>query len=299
MTIEKLQSFCVSVRDSSWFERFIIGVIVLAGIVVGLETSVTVMERFHTLMHVLDRTILWIFVAEVIIKVGAEGRKPWRYFKSGWNIFDFSIVAVCFVPAAGSWVAVVRLARILRALRLITAVPRLQVLVAALLHSIPSMFYVSILLGLHFYVYAVMGTMFFRGNDPGHFGDLGLSLITLFRVVTLEDWTDVMYTAVYGSNVYHAQGAIPIGPDPHAFGIWAVLYFITFVVVGAMVMINLFIGVILSSMNDAKLEQREKPAEPTRLVDAIGEQAEIHHGIDRLEAEIKSLKETLKKLSEK
>jgi len=295
MSIETFQSACRRVRDSRWFETFIISVIVAAGIIVGLETSRELMARHGGLLHFLDRLILWIFVLEILVKMGAEGRKPWRYFKSGWNIFDFTIVAVCFLPFGGEWAAVMRLARIFRTLRLVTAVPRLQVLVAALLHSIPSMFYVSILLALHFYIYAVMGTFFFRGNDPGHFGDLGLSFLTLFRVVTLEDWTDVMYTAIYGSHVYPAQGAIPVGPEPHAFGVLAVLYFVTFVIIGGMVMINLFIGVILNSMSEAHSSQTEtsEPHEPGRLIDSLSHQEEVMEGIRRLEAELESLKSAL------
>ena len=126
----------------------------------------------------------------------------------------------------------VRLARILRAARLVTQIPRLQVLIGALLKSLPSMGYVSILLGLFFYVYAVMGTFLFRDNDPGHFADLGHSMTTLFQVVTLEDWTDVMYSAFYGTDVYPAQGPIPQGPIPEAFGYWGVFFFSSFVIIG-------------------------------------------------------------------
>ena len=163
-----------------------------------------------------------------------------------------------------------RLFRILRVLRLITQIPKLQKLVLALLHSLPSMGYVVLLLSMHFYVYAVIGVNFFRGNDPGHFGDLGLALLSLFRIVTLEDWTDVMYTAILGSDVYPAQGAIPIGPEPEAFGVWAIIYFVSFVMVGALVMINLFIGVMVESLAETKLESNsEKQAESSRSVSTI------------------------------
>lgn len=285
-----LQNTCTKIRDSVFFEKFIIGVIILAGIVVGIETSDAIVETHHTLLHFIDTVILWIFVGEILIKIGAEGKKPWRFFGSAWNLFDFAIVAVCFLPFGGPWVAVVRLARILRALRLITAVPKLQILVGALLRSIPSMMYVSILLGLHFYIYAVMGTMFFKNNDPGHFGNLGLSCLTLFRVVTLEDWTDVMYTAIYGSHVYPAQGAIPVGPEPQAFGILAAIFFVTFVIIGAMVMINLFIGVILTSITEAQAEQLK---EKMHLEAEHHQDKEILQGIERLEEEINSLKRAI------
>ena len=289
---------CKKIREDRRFEGFIIGIILLAGLIVGLETSPDLVERHHGLLHFFDVSILWIFVGEAVIKIVAEGKKPWNYFKSGWNCFDFSIVVICFLPLDAQYAAVLRLARILRVLRLVTVVPRLQVLVMAIIKSIPSMFYVTVLLGLFFYIYAVMGVFLFRGNDPGHFENLFLALTTLFRVVTLEDWTDVMYTAFHGSDVYAAQGPIPVGPEPHAFGVWGILYFVTFVIVGAMVMINLFIGIVLTSLTEAQAEQlRHK----LHLEDAEEEEErhheEIQEGLGRIESEIESLRRRLASLN--
>ena len=219
-----MKKICQRIRDDRRFEPFIILVILAAGVLVGLETSEEIMAQYGRIIHVLHKIVLGIFIIEIVIKMGSELPNPGNYFRSGWNVFDFSIIAVCLVPGTGAWVSVVRLTRILRAARLVTQIPRVQVLIGAILKSLPSMAYVSILLTLFFYIYAVMGTFMFRGNDPGHFGDLGRSMTTLFRVVTLEDWTDVMYTAFHGSNVYNAQGPIPVGKEPHAFGYWAVLY---------------------------------------------------------------------------
>ena len=147
--------------------------------------------------------------------------------------------------------------------------------------------YVSLLLGLHFYVYAVMGTFLFRGNDPGHFGDLGQSMLSLFRVVTLEDWTDVMYSAVHGTAVYNAQGPIPVGPEPHAFGWWGVLFFVSFVVVGAMVMINLFVGVMVTSLSEAQAEALRHKLDITAIEEH--EQA-LERTVDKLETELTELR---------
>lgn len=282
-----MQSICQRIRDDHRFEVFIIGVIVAAGILVGLETSEDLVKQYGGVLHFIDKLILLIFVAEIVIKMASEGTRPLNYFKNGWNVFDFTIVAVCLLPSTGTWVTVVRLARILRAVRLITQIPRLQVLVGALLKSLPSMGYVSLLLGLHFYVYAVMGTFLFRGNDPGHFGDLGNSMLSLFRVVTLEDWTDVMYSAVYGTHVYQAQGPIPVGPEPAAFGWWGVLFFVSFVVVGAMVMINLFVGVMVTSLSEAQAEALRQKLDITAIEEH--EQA-LERTVDKLESELTELR---------
>lgn len=187
--------------ESKWFQNFIILVILSAGVVVGLETYPGVMQDYAGILHLLDKLILYIFVAEIILKMGAKGSKPWEYFYDGWNVFDFLIVAVCFLPIGGAYIAVLRLARILRVFRLVTAMPKLQILVGALLKSIPSMGYVGLLLFLLFYIYAVLGTFMFGQNDPIHFGSLQASMMTLFKTITLEGWIDFMNIQVYGSNV--------------------------------------------------------------------------------------------------
>jgi voltage-gated sodium channel len=281
------------VRDlvgSPWFERFIIGVIVLSGVVVGLETNPAIYNEHKGLFQFIDDAILAIFVIEILLKLIAQAPRPHRYFCNGWNVFDFTIVAVCLLPIGGQWVAVIRLARILRTARLITQIPQLQILISALLRSIPSMFYVSLLLGLLFYIYGVLGTFLFRDNDPGHFGNVGTSMVSLFRVITLEDWTDIMYTAYYGSDVYAAQGPVPVGPVPKAFGIGGLLFFLSFVIIGAMVMINLFIGVMVQSLSHAEtLALREK----LHLNAIESKENLISRRLDSIDGEIKKIKELL------
>ena len=277
------------------FEAFIIAVIIIAGVVVGLETSVSLVEQYSSQLHFANELILWIFVAEAVLKIIAQGTKPWRYFQSPWNIFDFSIVVVCFLPVGATYIAVLRLARILRIIRLVTVVPRLQMLVSGLLKSIPSMFYVTILLSILFYAYAVMGVFLFRGNDPGHFGDLAHALTTLFRVVTLEDWTDVMYTAYHGSQAYPAQGPIPVGTDPKAFGWLGIFYFVSFVICGSMVMVNLFIGVVLTSLTEAQAEQlRDK----MHLDDSDDHIKDIEQSLEEVQKSLDQMREALSRQSQ-
>lgn len=272
------------------FEIIVLAVIVLAGVVVGLETSMGIMEQHGPSLHLANELILWIFIAEAALKIIAHGKEPWNYFKSPWNIFDFSIVVICFLPLGGTYIAVLRLARILRVIRLITVMPRLQVLVSGLLRGIPSMFYVTILLSILFYAYGVMGVFLFRGNDPGHFGDLANALTTLFRVVTLEDWTDVMYTAFHGSHVYPAQGPIPVGNEPQAFGWMGIFYFISFVICGSMVMINLFIGVVLTSLTEAQADQlREK----MHLDESDEQIKDIEQSLDQLQHSLNQVRNSL------
>lgn len=239
------------------FQNLITGVILLAGVIVGLETSPTVTDNFGGVLHVLDKVILAIFCVEVVVKMGAEWPKPHRYFLDTWNIFDFLIVAVCFAPVGGQYIAVLRLARLLRVLKLVRAVPKLQILVSALLKSIPSMGYVALLLGMLFYVYAVASVFLFGANDPIHFSNIAISMLTLFRVVTGEDWTDVMYIQMWGCDKYGYGGNEALCTDPHSYPVFGALYFVSFMFLGAMIILNLFIGVIMNGMGEAKSENAE------------------------------------------
>lgn len=252
--------FCKKLTESDAFQNFITLVIVFAGVLVGVETYPSVHERFHSILHVLDQLILWTFVAEIILKMVAQGTKPWRYFHDGWNVFDFIIVAGAFMPFAAQYATVLRLLRLLRVLKLVRALPRLQMLVGALLKSIPSMGYVSILLVMLFYVYAVASVFMWGENDPVHFGTLQISFVSLFRAVTLEDWTDLMYIQMYGCDNYGYGGMEALCTAPSATPVGGALFFISFVLVGTMIFLNLFIGVIISGMDEAQQEAEDATA---------------------------------------
>ena len=160
--------------NSNGFQRFILALIVISGILVGFETYPAFSEGtpVGNAIIVVQYVILWIFVAEQVLKIAACGSQPWKYFQQGWNLFDLAIIVICFLPLDARFATVFRLARLLRTLRMVTVLPRLQVLVGALLKSIPSLGYIGLLLGLHFYVYACAGTFLFSKNDPVRFGTL-------------------------------------------------------------------------------------------------------------------------------
>jgi voltage-gated sodium channel len=248
-------SFLRTLVDSQRFKNFVLIVIVIAGITVGLETDKWIVAKFGTPLRYLNDGILWIFVIEIAAKIGAEGRRPWRFFYDSWNVFDFLIVGVAFLPFNASYIAVLRLARLFRFLRLVRAVPKLQLVVSALLKSAPGMVYVGLLLFLLFYMYAVSAVFLFGDNDPVHFGHLPIALLSLFRVVTGEDWTDVMYIQMNGCDKYGYGGMEELCTNPHAYPVFGAFFFVTFMFVGAMVILNLFIGVIMNGMEEAKKER--------------------------------------------
>jgi voltage-gated sodium channel len=164
------------------------------------------------------------------------------------------------LPLGAQFSSVLRMARLVRTLRLVTILPRLQLLVGALLKSIPSLGYIGILLGLHFYIYAVIGTFLFRENDPWHFGSLHESFLTLFQVLTLEGWNDVMGTQYLGSDATYDEALkamTALVRHSSRQPVLASLYFVSFIMLGTMIMLNLFTGVIITSMEEASNEAAE------------------------------------------
>jgi voltage-gated sodium channel len=252
------------ISENRLFKRFIIFTILLAAVVVGIQTYKEFAQKYSSLLSILDGFILAVFILEAGIKILAEGKKPQNYFKNPWNVFDFLIVVACLLEPifdlGGEFLPVLRLARILRVLRLVTAIPKLQLLVTCLLKSLPSMFYVSILLFLLFYVYGTLAVFFYGENDPIHFRNLQSSILTLFRVVTLEDWTDVMYINMYGSDNYgySAKEFSKWTPTPSASPLGAAIFFVSFVLIGTMIVLNLVIGVIMNSMDESNREMAIK-----------------------------------------
>jgi voltage-gated sodium channel len=247
--VEKFRQIAVS----PVFNRTILALIVISGVLVGFETHPAFGDGTPVgrVLDAMQDFILLCFVVEIVVKIAACGSRPWNYFRQPWNLFDFAIVAICFLPLNAKFATVFRMARLLRTLRMVTVLPRLQLLVSALLKSIPSLGYIGVLLGLHFYVYAVAGTFLFRHNDPVRFGSLPQTTLTLFQVLTLEGWNDILATEFHGSEVaYDDSWKVLSGSKrkSEAQPVVATIYFVSFIMMGTMIMLNLFTGVIISSM---------------------------------------------------
>ncbi len=229
---------------SSLFERIIIGLILITAAMIAIEAFPSLitpqLEQGFNLAHQL---ILGAFIVEAIIKMVALSPRPWHYFKSGWNLFDFSLIVFALLPIASEYAMLGRVLRLLRVLRLINAFPELRLIVETLVRSIPSMFHITILMSLLFFLYAVLGYHLFHEHDPTHWRNLAYALLTLFRIVTLEDWTDVMYIAMELSPFY-------------------AIYFVSFVVIGTFVVVNLFIAVVINNLDEAKYAHLRKLSHP-------------------------------------
>ncbi len=222
-----------------WFQRLVILTILLAGVLAGIETDAGMLASHGPVLRALDVLVLGVFIIEVLLKITASCPRPWNYFRDGWNVFDFVVVVLCLLPMDSQFAVVLRLGRTLRLLRLVSALPKLQLLVGALIKSFSSMGYVGLLLGLMFYIYAITGVHLFGGHDKEHFGSLSKAFMTLFQTITLDDWKFLFVSA---------QGSAPAV---------AAVYFISFILLGTMIMLNLFIGIIMNSMEEMHAELDE------------------------------------------
>jgi len=223
---------------ADWLDRprirqFIIGVIIFNAILLGLETSPEVMGAAGTIILTLDWICLAIFVIEIALKLVAHGA---RFFRSGWNVFDFLIVGIALMPATHG-LSVLRALRILRVLRVISAAPRLRRVVEGFVTALPGMGSVFLLMGIIFYIGAVMAIKLFGASFPEWFGTLGASFYSLFQIMTLESWSMGIVRPVM--DVY-----------PYAW-----LFFVPFIMVTTFAVVNLLVGLIVNSMQDAHAEE--------------------------------------------
>jgi voltage-gated sodium channel len=233
--------------ETKAFNIGIIILIVLGAITVGLSTYENIMARWGLVIHGIDIVIIALFSGEIVLRIFSEGRKPWRYFLDPWNLFDFVIVGLCLLPLDNDAVVVLRVFRLLRVLRIFRALPKLRLIIRGIVKSISSVGYVAALLAVHFYIFAVIGVSVFAHADPEHFGHLGHAFLTLFQVITLENWPDVMAPV---------KAAHPVG---------GVLYFVVFIITGTMVVMNLFVGVIVGGMSEAIQEAKDEFFEEKKI----------------------------------
>jgi voltage-gated sodium channel len=251
-------------------ERVIMGVIILNAIVLGLETSKSVMASYGRVLETLDHIMLGIFVIELTARIAVHRL---AFFRDPWSVFDFIVVAIALVPTTENF-SVLRALRVLRVLRLITALPSLKRVVAGLLAALPGMGSIVLLIGLIYYVFAVMAVKLFGDDKPELFGTLGDSLFTLFTVMTLEGWVDGVTKPVMENHP------------------WAWVFFIIFIIVTTFMVLNLFIGVVVNAMQ-AEAEKgmaAEREAEREIVHD---EAAPILAEVRRLRSELAELRKDL------
>lgn len=270
MTTQKLQPAWKqklhNLVESNLFTGTIITLILINAIIVGMETYPSLYQEYRPWFWTADHILLWIFTVEIALRMLAAPSFK-HFFKNSWNWFDFLIVTASHVFMGAHFVTVLRILRVLRVFRAISVIPSLRRLVDALLMTIPALGNIMLLMGIIFYIFAVIGTMLFQHTSPEYFGTLQASLLTLFQIVTLDSWGSVVMRQILEE--------LP----------WAWVYFVSFVLVGTFVVFNLFIGVIVNNVD--KAENAEKEIENT------------YDEVKELRKEIGELKELIKSTAAK
>ena len=249
-TIQKWKEKAHHLVEHPIFTGVILTFIIINGIIVGLETYPHLYSNYRDFFWNADRILLWIFTVEIALRLFAAKNLK-TFFSGAWNWFDFLIVSAGHIFVGAHFVTVLRILRVLRVFRAISVIPSLRRLVDALLMTIPSLGNIMLLMGIIFYIFAVIGTMLFQDISPEYFGSLELSLLTLFQVVTLESWaTEVM------RPIFEIE---PLS--------W--IYFVSFILVGTFVIFNLFIGVIVNNVEKSEAQENNEPDQTLQEVQEL------------------------------
>jgi voltage-gated sodium channel len=266
-----LTAFVRGVVESRGFSITITTVIVINAITLGLETWPAAMDAAGPLLLAIDAAALWVFTIEIALKLWVYRS---RFFRDGWNLFDFAIVAIAWVPASGP-LAVLRALRIVRVLRLISIVPQMRAVVGALLKALPGMASILAVLMLVFYIGAVMATKLYGAAFPDWFGTVGASMYSLFQVMTLESWS---------------MGIVRPVMEVHP-GAW--MFFVPFIVVTSFTVLNLFIALIVNSMQSLQAETNQTLR--AEAVVAHDEREMLLERIEVLASEVRQLRESVRR----
>ena len=268
-----MAELCRRVAESRRFQNFIYIVIVLNAVTLGLGTY-DWSDAVNEAITVADDTFLGIFVVELAIRIAAFGRRPQDFFKDGWNVFDFVVIGAAFLPGLRDNATLLRLVRLLRVVRLVSVMPDLRILVRAMVRSVPPIASLIVLTVLLMYIYGMVGWILFHEGDPENWGDIGTAMLSLFQILTLENWPAYLER---GQEIYPAS--------------W--LFFVSYVLIASFLVINVLIAIIINSMEE--VHEAEKLADRQEIEDEIAAEqgatvAERIHAIrdslDKLETQL-------------
>lgn len=252
------------------FSQFILALILINAVLLGMETSSELMAAYGPTLLLLDKVFLTIFVIEVALRIFVYRQD---FFKDPWSLFDFAVVAIALIPASGP-LAVLRSLRVLRVLRVLSMVPSMRRVVSALLGSLPGLSSIALVLMLIYYVFAVMATKIFGAGFPEWFGSIGASFYTLFQIMTLESWSMGIARPVMAEFPY------------------AWLFFVPFILVATFTMLNLFIAIIVNTMQTFSEEEHALQREQEKQQE-LAEQQSLHQELRSIREELQQLRATL------
>jgi voltage-gated sodium channel len=257
------------------FDVAILVVIVANAIVLGLQTYPGVVADYGDSLNLLNDVFLGVFVVELLLRIASYGSRPQDFFRNGWDVFDFCVVAAAFVPGVRESSTLLRLARLLRVVRIFRVLPDLRILVIGVVRSLPPLFSMTLLVTVILFIYGMLGWLLFAENLPEQWGTIGAAMLTLFVMLTLENFPIYMEA---GMNVHP----------------WSWVYFVTFILLAAFMILNVLIGIVLNSLEEAReLERRRRlgiglPPEPEIAPAPVAERiAMLRAALRELEDELR------------
>lgn len=267
--MSKLVGICARIAASARFQVLTFAAILANGLVIGLQTYDSLERALGSVLDTLNAVFLTLFVIEIIIRIISFGRRPWRFFGEGWNVFDFVMVAPALIPGVRENVTALRVVRLLRVFRIVSALPEMRVLVQGLGRSIAPLMSMAVLVLLLFYAYGMVGWILFSDHDPAHWSSLGQAMLTLFAILTLEGWVEIQETALSYSE-------------------WSWVFFVSFILISSFVLINMVIAVLINGVDEARARAaaERKAAERVEDQPLLDRLESLREGIDDIERQL-------------
>jgi voltage-gated sodium channel len=271
---DALAGQCRRLVGARWFDPLFLTVIVVNAVVLGLETYPAIRARVGEELSLVNDVILGVFVVELGIRILAYGHRPQDFFRNGWNVFDFVVITASFLPGLRENATLLRLVRLARVVRAVRLLPDLRVLTVAVARSVPGVASLALITLLLVYVYGMIGWVIFRDHDPESFPNIGQAMVTMFVMLTLENLPDM----------------IEMGQE---LSEWTLLFFVSYVLIAAFLIFNLFIGIVINSMEQARAIELHRAER--ELLDDDASNDEAAHAVI-LDERLRVLKDALESL---
>ncbi|MCI3240612.1 MULTISPECIES: ion transporter [Streptomyces] len=243
---------CSDITDARWFALTVFAVILLNAALLGVETYSGLVEEWHVWLRLAEHGCLAVFTVEILLRLGAHADRPSGFFKDPWNLFDLAVVLCAFLPVVRENTTVLRLLRLARVLRTARFLPQLRIVLAAVARSLPGTLSFLLVGALLLYVYAMVGWVFFGQRDPGHYGSIGRAVLTLFLLMTLDGIGDAVHAGLEISR-------------------WSLVYYASYVLLASFVLVNVLIGVVITSLDEAReMEKEEEAQDPDPALEPEG-----------------------------
>jgi voltage-gated sodium channel len=277
--MSRIQPVCERIAGARRFQLFIFGVILLNAVVLGLDTYESIHREWGDTLFILNEVFLGIYIVEILIRIAAHGNRPQDYFRSGWNVFDFVVVFAVFIPGVRENALILRIVRLLRIVRVISVLPELRVLISGMIRAVRPIGAMAAMTLVLLFVYAMIGVKIFGEEIPERWDDVGTAMLTLFTVLTLEGWNEILFAAQDVTQ-------------------YAWIFFVSFVLFASFLVINVLIAIIINAVEEARevelaeeIEERIQEVaagerEPDPVADLIDRVGDMRRGLHEIELEL-------------